>query len=44
MGNEIKQTCAFCEECNKKVECEIYNWKVKPVILTCAECWQFLQQ
>lgn len=39
-----KQLCAFCEDCNKKVELELYNNKTIPIILCCKECWQFLQQ
>ena len=32
----------FCIDCKKEVEVKVYNDKVDPPILYCAECYQFV--
>lgn len=34
----------YCPDCQKQEETIIYNKTTTPEILTCIECWQFIQQ
>lgn len=34
----------FCVDCQKEVSLDCYNNKVKPPLMTCKECGQFVYQ